>query len=295
MDMAATAFLCLVTHTPSWHNTGAVYLIGFHPKDNTTVNIKVLTRAANPGQIFALAPENCIQNGFHTFAGTFRLRLPVGSILNDSDGVAIFTVFGHAWLDCQTSCGPRAILCPLVQNIRPTDKSEMILDAIFRPWTVAIVSLSDKGSIGQRDDRSGAAILEMVKGAISVSLLRNFILEDDENLLMALLSRLAHEDMYDLIITTGGTGVGPRDVTPQATSRIIDTPLPGYVAAMMNSSLTKTPHAAISRSVAGIAGQSLIINLPGSLKAVQENLSAVLGAIPHTLLKLHGDTEDCGA
>ena len=97
-----------------------------------------------------------------------------------------------------------------------------------------------------------------------------------------------------VISTSGGTGVGPRDISPQVTSAVLDYPLPGFSMAMMQASLAKTPHAAISRAVAGVLGQSIIINLPGSRKAVVENLEAVLPALPHALDKLHGDPADCG-
>ena len=132
-----------------------------------------------------------------------------------------------------------------------------------------------------------------------------FALEPDETIgdadeprlveeLRALLVDLALNQGYDVICTSGGTGVGPRDISPQVTSAVLDYPLPGFSMAMMQASLAKTPHAAISRAVAGVLGQSIIINLPGSRKAVVENLEAVLPALPHALDKLHGDPADCG-
>ena len=123
---------------------------------------------------------------------------------------------------------------------------------------------------------------------------QGFLLPDDAVQLRALLVDLALNQGYDIICTSGGTGVGPRDISPQVTSAVLDYPLPGFSMAMMQASLAKTPHAAISRAVAGVLGQSIIINLPGSRKAVVENLEAVLPALPHALDKLHGDPADCG-
>ena len=112
--------------------------------------------------------------------------------------------------------------------------------------------------------------------------------------LRALLTELALSQAYDLICTTGGTGLSPRDITPQVTEALLDTSLPGFSQVMLAASLAKTPHAIISRAAAGVLGQSIIINLPGSRKAVMENLAAVLPALPHALAKLQGDPADCG-
>jgi molybdenum cofactor synthesis domain-containing protein len=98
----------------------------------------------------------------------------------------------------------------------------------------------------------------------------------------------------DLILTTGGTGLSPRDVTPDATLEVIDKEVPGFSEAMRAESLKKTPHAMISRAITGIRGSSLIVNLPGSPKSVRENLSVILPALPHALSKLKGDPTECG-
>jgi molybdenum cofactor synthesis domain-containing protein len=98
----------------------------------------------------------------------------------------------------------------------------------------------------------------------------------------------------DLILTTGGTGLSPRDVTPDATLKVIDKEVPGFSEAMRAESLKKTPHAMISRAIVGTRGTSLIVNLPGSPKSVKENLSVILPALPHALSKLKGDPSECG-
>ena len=159
---------------------------------------------------------------------------------------------------------------------------------------LAWVTLSDKGSQGMRDDTSGPAMAALVADTLPLCHSQGFLLPDDAVQLRALLVDLALNQGYDVICTSGGTGVGPRDISPQVTSAVLDYPLPGFSMAMMQASLAKTPHAAISRAVAGVLGQSIVINLPGSRKAVVENLEAVLPALPHALDKLHGDPADCG-
>jgi molybdenum cofactor synthesis domain-containing protein len=109
------------------------------------------------------------------------------------------------------------------------------------------------------------------------------------------LSRLSDSGTIDLVITTGGTGVSARDVTPEATLAVIDCELPGMAEAMRAESLKKTPHAMISRAVAGIRKQTLIVNLPGSPRAVRENLAVILPALPHAIEKIKGDPRDCGS
>jgi molybdenum cofactor synthesis domain-containing protein len=119
------------------------------------------------------------------------------------------------------------------------------------------------------------------------------VLPDERQLITAELSRLADSGEIDLILTTGGTGVAPRDVTPEATREVLDRELPGMAEAMRAESLRKTPHAMISRAVAGIRKQTLIVNLPGSPRAVRENLAVILPALPHAIEKIKGDPSDC--
>ena len=156
----------------------------------------------------------------------------------------------------------------------------------------AILTLSDKGSKGEREDESGSAIREMVS-AIGAEVRHYAVLPDEQRLISAELSRLADSCEIDLILTTGGTGVAPRDVTPEATREVIDRELPGMAEAMRAESLRKTPHAMISRAVAGIRKRTLIVNLPGSPRAVRENLAVVLPALRHAVEKIQGDPSDC--
>ena len=145
-----------------------------------------------------------------------------------------------------------------------------------------------------REDKSGPLIAELVARKINISMTQGFILPDEVYELKALLMHLALFWGIDLILTTGGTGVAPRDIAPEATLAVIEKRLYGFEQAMMSTSLNKTVHGMISRAVAGTLDESLIINLPGSPRAVQENLSTILPALEHTLKKLQGDKSDCG-
>ncbi len=157
----------------------------------------------------------------------------------------------------------------------------------------AVITLSDKGSKGERTDESGMLLTELVR-SIGATVEHYELLPDERMLIAAALRRLADSGSIDLILTTGGTGVAPRDVTPEATREVIERELPGMAEAMRAESLKKTPHAVLSRSVAGIRGRTLIVNLPGSPKAVRENLAVILPALPHAVAKIKGDPEDCG-
>jgi len=157
----------------------------------------------------------------------------------------------------------------------------------------AILTLSDRSSRGERADASGPA-LEKWLAERGVTTLYSEVIPDDEETIVVKLMGWADSDKFDLILTTGGTGVSPRDVTPDATVRVISREIPGFGEVMRAESLKKTPHAMISRAIAGIRGRSLIINLPGSPKGAVENLEAVWRAVPHAVAKLQGDPEECG-
>jgi len=156
----------------------------------------------------------------------------------------------------------------------------------------AILTLSDKGARGERTDTSGPA-LETWLAEREVLTLHREIIPDDEETIVVKLTGWSDSNAFDLILTTGGTGVSPRDVTPDATLRVIHRVIPGFGEAMRAQSLAKTPHAMISRAVAGIRGKTLIINLPGSPHGALENLAAVWPAIPHAVAKIRGDQSDC--
>jgi len=159
--------------------------------------------------------------------------------------------------------------------------------------TAAIITMSDKGSRGERVDESGAAIREAL-AALPAEVVAYEVIPDEVETIKQRLVHFSDVTRVDLIVTTGGTGVSPRDVTPEATLSIIDRELPGMAEAMRAESLKKTPHAMLSRAVCGIRGRTLIINLPGSPKAVRENLAVVLPAIAHAVAKIKGSDEECG-
>jgi len=158
----------------------------------------------------------------------------------------------------------------------------------------AIITLSDKGSQGERVDESGVVIREMII-SIGASVDHYEVLPDEKPVIIEVLSRLSDSGTIDLILTTGGTGVSPRDVTPEATREVIERELPGMAEAMRAESLKKTPRAMISRAIAGIRKRTLIVNLPGSPRAVRENLAVVLPALSHAIEKINGDPRECGS
>lgn len=158
-------------------------------------------------------------------------------------------------------------------------------------FKVGVLTLSDKGSRGEREDESGRLVGEMIASVGSVA--RYQIVPDERSKIVMLLTSWTDDLGLDLILTTGGTGLGTRDFTPQATAEVLDYEVPGMAEAMRSASMAKTPHAMLSRALVGVRGQTLIINLPGSPKGVRENLEVLLPALPHALAKLRGDDSDC--
>ncbi len=157
--------------------------------------------------------------------------------------------------------------------------------------TAAIITLSDKGSKGERKDGSGPAIAEIIK-RIDADVLHYDILPDEQSLIKEKL--LCYCGKVDIIFTTGGTGLSPRDVTPDATLEVIEKQIPGIEETMRMEGLSKTRRSMLSRAVAGYRGSTLIINLPGSPAAVKENLEVILDVLPHAVAKIKGSPEECG-
>jgi molybdenum cofactor synthesis domain-containing protein len=156
---------------------------------------------------------------------------------------------------------------------------------------IGILTISDKGSKGQRQDKSGEAIRDgaaRMKGAV----VKYEIVPDEIEIIAEKLADWADSGKVDVILTTGGTGLSQRDVTPEATLSIIDRSVPGFAEAMRSRSLEKTPMAMLSRAAAGQRGRCLIINLPGSTKAVQECLEVIIPAIPHAVEIIKGEVTE---
>lgn len=156
------------------------------------------------------------------------------------------------------------------------------------PFRAGVLTISDMGARGQRQDTSGAAIRELI-ASLEASVDRYQVIADDAALISSRLRAWADEDGLDLVLTTGGTGLGPRDVTPQATLEVIDYEVPGLTEAMRAEGLKQTPMAMLSRAIAGVRGRTLIVNLPGSPRGVRENLSVLLPVLPHALETLRGE------
>ena len=159
-------------------------------------------------------------------------------------------------------------------------------------FRAAVLTVSDRSARGERPDASGPVLVDMLKNA-GYEIVWTAIVPDEQAEIEQALKNAADQDHLDLVLTTGGTGLSPRDVTPEATLAICDRLVPGIPEAMRYASLRITPRAMLSRAQAGIRGQTLLINLPGSPKAARENLEAILPALSHGLDMLSGRPADC--
>jgi molybdenum cofactor synthesis domain-containing protein len=157
---------------------------------------------------------------------------------------------------------------------------------------VGIITASDKGAIGEREDESGRVIEEIVE-KIEGEVVDYQIIPDEKEKLKSKMLEMITESDVELLLTTGGTGVAPRDVTPEATMEVIDKEVPGIAEAMRMESLKVTSRAMLSRAKAGVVGETLIVNLPGSPKAVRECLDVIISALPHAIELIKGEAEDC--
>ena len=161
-------------------------------------------------------------------------------------------------------------------------------------FKAAVITVSDRCARGERVDEGGPRVAEALKSA-GYELVKTLIVPDEQAEIEAALCELADAHAAELIVTTGGTGFAPRDVTPEATLAVCEKLCPGIPEAMRSASMQITPRAMLSRAAAGIRGRSLIINLPGSPKAAVENLAAVADTLAHGLQMLRGGPADCAA
>jgi molybdenum cofactor synthesis domain-containing protein len=159
-------------------------------------------------------------------------------------------------------------------------------------WKVAILTASDRVFRGEREDTSAQVIRELVEEEIQGEIVEYRVVPDEKDEIMAALIEMTDYFQADLILTTGGTGLAPRDVTPEATLNVVDRLAPGFAEAMRFYSIQKNPRAMLSRAIAGIRGRTLIINLPGSPRGVSENLISIIHQLPHALGILSGREGD---
>ncbi len=228
--------------------------------------------------------------------------LPVGTLLRCGTVLLEITQIGK---DCHNHCEiyqrmgdcimPReGVFARVLEpgTIRAGDEMSVEPRTAPLPWQAAVITLSDKGAHGEREDKSGPAIAERLKQN-GYDVVEQLLLADEPAALKSNLIRLADQRQLDLILTTGGTGFGPRDTTPEATLAIADRQVPGIAEAIRAASLSITKHAMLSRAVSVIRGKTLIINLPGSPKACMESMDVFMDAIPHGMGLLRNEVQDC--
>ena len=240
--------------------------------------------------------ENLVVEGFD-----FR-ALPVGTLLRCGDVLLEMTQIGK---ECHTHC---AIYHKMGECIMPTEGvfarvlesgtisvgDEMVIEKrkTPRPWQAAVITLSDKGARGERRDESGPAIVKRLEES-GYEVVEQILLSDDPAALKNTLIRLCDQRQLDLILTTGGTGFGLRDTTPEATMAVAERNVPGIAEMMRAESMRITKHAMLSRASSVIRGKTLIINLPGSPRACMENMDVFMDTIPHGLGLLRNEVFDC--
>ena len=240
--------------------------------------------------------ENLVVQGFD-----FR-ALPVGTLLRCGNVLLEMTQIGK---ECHSHCAifhqvgdcimPReGVFARVLEGgtIRTGDTMELVPRTSPRPYQAAVITLSDKGARGEREDLSGPAIVRRLEAA-GYEIAETLLLPDGEQPLKTQLIRLCDQRQLDLILTTGGTGLTPRDQTPEVTLSVAGRQVPGISEAIRAHSMQITKRAMFSRGVSVIRGKTLIVNLPGSPKAVEESMDAFLDTLPHGLDMLRNSVQDC--
>lgn len=284
--------------TAGWGIEGDAHAGNWHRQVSLLDVQKINDFRAKGAQVeFGAFGENIVGEGIDFSS------LPVGSRFRIGDVLLELTQIGK---ECHSHCAifhavgdcimPReGVFARVLESgiVHPGDEITVIPPAQDRPFTAGVITLSDKGSQGLREDLSGPLICEMLE-AKGYVVEETMVLPDERGKLEQQLKRLADQRQLDLILTTGGTGFSQRDVTPEATIAVCDRLAPGIAEAIRAYSLTITPRAMLSRAASGIRKKTLIINLPGSPKAVRESLTYIMSSLDHGLGILRGTDGECG-
>jgi len=243
--------------------------------------------------------ENVVVSGLDLGACGLGSRIALGS-----EVVVRITQIGKV---CHARCAiydatgdcimPRLGLFARVETggtVRTGDHASLLQVVPREVFQTVVLTISDRCSRGEATDTAGPAVAEKLSTTIGAHIYATEIIPDEQSQIARRLEHYCDGHSIDLVVTVGGTGFSPRDVTPEATRTVVERPTPGLDEAMRAASLTKTPNAALSRGASGIRNRTLIVNLPGSLTAARENLATISTALDHGLWKLRGDTTDCG-
>ena len=275
-------------HAGSWHRQ--VSVLGLSSVEAFEKESEVKVEAGAFG-------ENILVEGFDPS------KLRPGSTVSIGDAVLEITQIGK---ECHTSCKIRQMTGKCIMpvygvfaevkhggEVKPGDKIEVKDPDPKRPFQAAVITVSDKGAAGIREDKSGPLMEQMLKDS-GYEVREKVIIPDEKKMIKREITRLSDKRGMDLILTSGGTGFSHRDVTPEATEEVIERKVPGIPEALRMHSMQFTDHALLSRQTAGIRGSSLIVNLPGSPKAVREDLEYILPKIEHGLRILRDTVYECG-
>ena len=283
--------------TPEWGIDGDAHAGKWHRQVSLLSADKIEAFRARGAQVvYGDFGENLVVSGFD-----FR-SLPVGTLLRCGEVLLEMTQIGK---ECHSHCAiyktmgdcimPReGVFARVLEGgtITVGDEMSIVERTSPRPYQAAVITLSDKGAAGEREDKSGPAIVEELESH-GYEVVEKLLLADGTGPLKAQLIRLCDQRQLDLILTTGGTGFTPRDQTPEATLAVADRTAPGIAEAIRADSMKYTKRAMFSRGVSVIRGKTLIINLPGSPKAVRESMEVFLEELPHALDMLRNTVHDC--
>ena len=283
--------------TPEWGIDGDAHAGKWHRQVSLLSADKIEAfRAKGAEVVYGDFGENLVVSGFD-----FR-SLPVGTLLRCGEVLLEMTQIGK---ECHSHCAiyqtmgdcimPReGVFARVLEGgtITVGDEMSIVERTSPLPYQAAVITLSDKGAAGEREDKSGPAIVEELE-AHGYEVVEKLLLADGVGPLKAQLIRLCDQRQLDLILTTGGTGFTPRDQTPEATLAVADRTAPGIAEAIRADSMKYTKRAMFSRGVSVIRGKTLIINLPGSPKAVHESMEVFLDELPHALDMLRNIFHDC--